>query len=57
VAIESAVPTAHASDAASGRVDVKRLVTHRFALERAEAALRLADSPADGVIKAMVEVA
>ncbi len=42
---------------ASGRVDVKRLVTHRFTLERAEAALQLADSRADGVIKAMVEVA
>jgi len=42
---------------ASGRVDVRSLVTHRFTLERAEDALRLADSRADGVIKAMVEIA
>ncbi len=42
---------------AQGRVDTKSLVTHRFSLERAEDALVLSDSRADGVIKAMVEVA
>jgi len=42
---------------AEGRVDTKSLITHRFPLERAEDALLLSDSRADGVIKAMVEVA
>jgi L-iditol 2-dehydrogenase len=42
---------------AQGRVDTKSLVTHRFSLERSEDALLLSDSRADGVIKAMVEVA
>lgn len=42
---------------AQGRVDTKSLVTHRFPLERSEDALKLSDSRADGVIKAMVEVA
>ena len=42
---------------AEGRVDTKSLITHRFPLEQAEAALQLSDSRADGVIKAMVEVA
>jgi L-iditol 2-dehydrogenase len=42
---------------AEGRVDTKSLITHRFPLEKAEDALLLSDSRADGVIKAMVEVA
>lgn len=42
---------------AQGRVDTRSLVTHRFPLEGAEEALKLSDSRADGVIKAMVEVA
>jgi L-iditol 2-dehydrogenase len=42
---------------AEGRVDTKSLITHRFPLEAAEDALLLSDSRADGVIKAMVEVA
>jgi len=42
---------------AQGRVDVKSLITHRFPLEEAERALRLSDSRADGVVKALVEVA
>ncbi len=42
---------------AQGRVDTKSLVTHRFALDRSEDALKLSDSRADGVIKAMIEVA
>lgn len=41
---------------AEGRVDVKRLITHRFALEEAEAALRLSHSREDGVVKALVQV-
>jgi len=40
-----------------GRVDTQSLVTHRFTLEAAEDALKLSDSRADGVIKAMVEIA
>jgi L-iditol 2-dehydrogenase len=42
---------------AEGRVETKSLITHRFPLEKAEDALLLSDSRADGVIKAMVEVA
>ncbi len=42
---------------AEGRVETKSLITHRFPLEQAENALQLSDSRADGVIKAMVEVA
>ena len=42
---------------AEGRIDTKSLITHRFPLEKAEDALLLSDSRADGVIKAMVEVA
>ena len=42
---------------AEGRVDVRSLITHRFPLERAEDALKLSDSRADNVIKAMVEIA
>jgi L-iditol 2-dehydrogenase len=42
---------------AEGRVNTKSLITHRFPLEKAEDALLLSDSRADGVIKAMVEVA
>lgn len=41
---------------AQGRVDVKSLITHRFKLETSEDALKLSDSRADGVIKAMIEV-
>lgn len=42
---------------AQGRVDTKSLVTHRFTLDGSEDALKLSDSRADGVIKAMIEIA
>ncbi len=41
---------------ASGRVDVKALITHRFSLEGAEGALQLSERREDGVIKALVQV-
>ncbi|MBD5656407.1 MAG: NAD(P)-dependent alcohol dehydrogenase [Candidatus Eremiobacteraeota bacterium] len=42
---------------AEGRIDTKSLITHHFPLEKAEDALLLSNSRADGVIKAMVDVA
>jgi L-iditol 2-dehydrogenase len=41
---------------AEGRVDVKKMITHRFPLEEAERALQLSDSREDGVVKALVDV-
>jgi L-iditol 2-dehydrogenase len=41
---------------ASGRIDLKTLITHRFPLEQTERALLLSDRREDGVIKAMVDV-
>lgn len=41
---------------ADGLVDTRTLVTHRFSLEDADAAFRLAEARADGVIKAMIEM-
>lgn len=40
---------------ASGRIDLKRLATHRFSLEQTDAALDLAHRRSDGVIRAVVE--
>jgi len=37
-----------------GLVDVRRLITHRFPLERAGEAFELVASLQDGVVKAMV---
>ncbi len=42
--------------AQEGRIDLKSLVTHRFPLDEAERALRLARDRADGVIRAVIEV-
>jgi len=39
-----------------GRVDVRRLITHRFPLERAAEAFELVASLQDGVVKAMIEI-
>ena len=39
-----------------GRINVKALITHRFSLEKAEEALLVSNSRADGVIKALVEI-
>lgn len=41
---------------ATGRVDLKSLITHRFPLEQTEKALQLSDRREDGVVKAMVDV-
>ncbi len=41
---------------ASGRIEVKKMVTHRFPLERVQDALELAAGYGDGVVKAMIEV-
>jgi L-iditol 2-dehydrogenase len=41
---------------ARGAVDVRRLITHRFPLERAAEGFELVASSRDGVVKAMVEV-
>jgi L-iditol 2-dehydrogenase len=42
--------------AASGRVDVASLITHRFTLDRVEEAFALVSEYGDGVVKAVVEV-
>ncbi|NIA07477.1 MAG: alcohol dehydrogenase catalytic domain-containing protein [Actinobacteria bacterium] len=41
---------------ASGKVDPEAWVTHRFSLEQIPQALELADSYADGVVKALIEM-
>ena len=41
---------------AAGKIDLDPWVTHRFSLEQVPEALELADSYADGVIKALVEM-
>ncbi len=42
--------------AQDGRIDLKSLVTHRFSLDQADLALRLARDRSDGVIRAVIEV-
>jgi len=41
---------------ASGRVDVKSMVTHTFPLEKIEDAFRIVENYADGVIRAVIEI-
>jgi len=42
--------------AQTGQVDLQKLITHRFPLERTSEALELAGSYSDGVLKAVVEM-